>query len=172
MGAEAWFAWRTPSPSYFNRVIPLSAAACQAAGPCAISGGHLKGVGGSKAKALFSPVNRLETLMGHRSRETNQMKRIASAVAIALLALTISRAVESIELGFRSETASLFSSEPCRHSSSGHAERIPFKPIAAPRDDSLVVPASFLLFDFKQNLRQWPNVSGDISRSPPFCAPL
>ena len=29
------------------------------------------------------------------------------------------------------------------------------------------VHASFLLFDFKQNLRQWPNVSGDISRSPP-----
>jgi hypothetical protein len=28
--------------------------------------------------------------------------------------------------------------------------------------------ASFLLFDFKQNLRRWPNVAGDISRSPPF----
>ena len=27
--------------------------------------------------------------------------------------------------------------------------------------------ASFLLFDFKQNLRRWPNVAGDISRSPP-----
>jgi hypothetical protein len=31
------------------------------------------------------------------------------------------------------------------------------------------VHASFLLFDFKQNLRRWPNVAGDISRSPPFC---
>lgn len=30
------------------------------------------------------------------------------------------------------------------------------------------VHASFLLFDFKQNLRRWPNVAGDISRSPPF----
>ena len=30
------------------------------------------------------------------------------------------------------------------------------------------VPASFLLFDFKQNLRRWPNVAGDISRSPPL----
>ena len=30
------------------------------------------------------------------------------------------------------------------------------------------VPPSFLLFDFKQNLRRWPNVAGDISRSPPF----
>jgi hypothetical protein len=29
------------------------------------------------------------------------------------------------------------------------------------------VHASFLLFDFKQNLRRWPNVAGDISRSPP-----
>jgi len=30
------------------------------------------------------------------------------------------------------------------------------------------VHASFLLFDFKQNLRRWPNLAGDISRSPPF----
>ena len=29
------------------------------------------------------------------------------------------------------------------------------------------IHASFLLFDFKQNLRRWPNVAGDISRSPP-----
>jgi hypothetical protein len=34
--------------------------------------------------------------------------------------------------------------------------------------DPLPVHASFLLFDFKQNLRRWPNVAGDISRSPPF----
>ena len=31
------------------------------------------------------------------------------------------------------------------------------------------VHASFLLFDFKQNLRRWPNLAGDISRSPPLC---
>jgi hypothetical protein len=30
------------------------------------------------------------------------------------------------------------------------------------------VHAFFLLFDIKQNLRRWPNVAGDISRSPPF----
>jgi len=30
------------------------------------------------------------------------------------------------------------------------------------------IHASFLLFDFKQNLRRWPNVAGDISRSPPL----
>lgn len=35
------------------------------------------------------------------------------------------------------------------------------------------VHASFLLFDFKQNLRHWPVLAGDISRSPPFfAAPL
>lgn len=27
---------------------------------------------------------------------------------------------------------------------------------------------SFLLCDIKQNLRRWPNIAGDISRSPPF----
>lgn len=30
------------------------------------------------------------------------------------------------------------------------------------------VHVSFLLFDFKQNLRRWPNVAGDINRSPPI----
>jgi hypothetical protein len=30
------------------------------------------------------------------------------------------------------------------------------------------VYASFLLLDLKQNLRRWPNIAGDISRSPPF----
>ena len=30
------------------------------------------------------------------------------------------------------------------------------------------VHAAFLLFDFKQNLRHWPNLAGDISRSPPL----
>ena len=34
-------------------------------------------------------------------------------------------------------------------------------------DEPRPVHASFLLFDFKQNLRRWPNVAGDISRSPP-----
>lgn len=34
-------------------------------------------------------------------------------------------------------------------------------------EHSPLVHASFLLFDFKQNLRRWPNVAGDITRSPP-----
>lgn len=34
------------------------------------------------------------------------------------------------------------------------------------------MPSSFLRFDFKQNLRHWPVLSGDISRSPPFFAAL
>jgi hypothetical protein len=36
------------------------------------------------------------------------------------------------------------------------------------RKERPVIPASFLLFDFKQNLRQWPVLAGDISRSPPL----
>ena len=40
--------------------------------------------------------------------------------------------------------------------------------IGAFPDEPPPVHASFLLFDFKQNLRRWPNVAGDISRSPPF----
>ncbi len=34
-------------------------------------------------------------------------------------------------------------------------------------DEPLRVHPSFLLFDFKQNLRHWPNVASDITRSPP-----
>ena len=44
--------------------------------------------------------------------------------------------------------------------------------IAVFSEPPLPVHASFLLFDFKQNLRHWPNVAGDISRSPPFSLPL
>jgi hypothetical protein len=102
------------------------------------------------------------------SGETNQMKRIASVLAVVLLALTFPPVVESIQVGFRSETASLFSGKAWQFSNLGKADRIGLKLIAAPRDDSLVVHAFFLLFDFKQNLRRWPNVAGDISRSPPF----
>jgi hypothetical protein len=36
------------------------------------------------------------------------------------------------------------------------------------RKDPSPVHPSFLLFDFKQDLRRWPNVAGDINRSPPF----
>ena len=34
-------------------------------------------------------------------------------------------------------------------------------------EDPPPLHVSFPLFDFKQNLRRWPNVAGDISRSPP-----
>lgn len=47
----------------------------------------------------------------------------------------------------------------------GHAEQVL---IGTVRQEQPFIPASFLLFDFKQNLRQWPVLSGDISRSPPF----
>src|SRR5262249_18040571 len=34
-------------------------------------------------------------------------------------------------------------------------------------DTALAVHPDFLLFDFKQNLRHWPVLAGNISRSPP-----
>jgi hypothetical protein len=39
-------------------------------------------------------------------------------------------------------------------------------------EDYPPIHSTFLLFDFKQNLRRWPNVAGDISRSPPLFLPL
>ena len=38
------------------------------------------------------------------------------------------------------------------------------------RQQKPVIPARFVLFDFKQNLRRWPVLAGDISRSPPAAA--
>jgi hypothetical protein len=40
--------------------------------------------------------------------------------------------------------------------------------IAILQNEPTVPPASFFLFDYKQNLRLWPVLAGDISRSPPF----
>jgi hypothetical protein len=40
--------------------------------------------------------------------------------------------------------------------------------IAILQNEPAVPPASFLLFDYKQNLRLWPVLAGDISRSPPL----
>ena len=36
------------------------------------------------------------------------------------------------------------------------------------QEEPPVIPASFLLFDCKQNLRMWPVLAGDKSRSPPL----
>jgi hypothetical protein len=40
-------------------------------------------------------------------------------------------------------------------------------PQCSRNDTALVVHRDFLLFDFKQNLRRWPVLSGNINRSPP-----
>jgi hypothetical protein len=40
--------------------------------------------------------------------------------------------------------------------------------IAIVKKEPSVPPAFFFLFDCKQNLRLWPVVAGDISRSPPL----
>jgi hypothetical protein len=41
-------------------------------------------------------------------------------------------------------------------------------PIVILQNEPAVPPASFFLFDYKQNLRLWPVLAGDISRSPPL----
>ena len=41
-------------------------------------------------------------------------------------------------------------------------------PVAILQNEPAVPPASFFLFDYKQNLRLWPVLAGDISRSPPL----
>jgi hypothetical protein len=40
--------------------------------------------------------------------------------------------------------------------------------LAILQNEPAIPPASFFLFDYKQNLRLWPVLAGDISRSPPL----
>ena len=99
-------------------------------------------------------------------------KQIAWAVAASLLVVAFMRAVETPVPGFGSAVISLVSSKANRLPGLGDDQQQPSILNRAPRDVPPAVHASFLLFDFKQNLRRWPVLSGDISRSPPFFLPI
>ena len=98
----------------------------------------------------------------------NKAQRIAAIFAAALLAFPFFQPNESPPPEIGSAVASLSAAKPARLAGLGLGDQLPAALVRRVRDVPQLVHASFLLFDFKQNLRRWPNVSGDISRSPPF----
>jgi hypothetical protein len=103
-------------------------------------------------------------------RAIDCVRGIVWAVALGILTLTFARVVEQTASGFAFDA--LVGSKSWRVNKSNSYEQpglVFFGVLAATEP---IVPTSFLLFDFKQNLRHWPVLAGDISRSPPFFAAL
>jgi hypothetical protein len=76
--------------------------------------------------------------------------------------------IESQESSFPFKTVSLVINKAHQLTASERLHYAPFLLIHDVQDVPLIVHASCLLFDFKQNLRRWPVLAGDITRSPPF----
>ena len=102
----------------------------------------------------------------------NALGQIALSLAVSLLVLTFLSAIERPASGFGLSAVSLVSSKANRLLGLAHDNQAPSALVGAVQHDPPVVHGSFLLFDFKQNLRRWPVVAGDISRSPPFLPKL
>jgi hypothetical protein len=93
--------------------------------------------------------------------------RVAWTIAVTLLAITFLRAVDSPVSVLGSPAVSLVSTKANRLPGLGHDNQPPLTLVRVVWDVPPIVHAPFLLFDFKQNLRRWPVLAGDISRSPP-----
>jgi hypothetical protein len=104
------------------------------------------------------------------NQNMRRARGIVWAVALGILTLTFARAVEQTASGFAFDALAGGKSGRVVESGSYEQPRLMFLGVLA--DAQPIIPASFLLFDFKQNLRHWPVLAGDISRSPPFFAAL
>ena len=92
---------------------------------------------------------------------------LALAVVLSLAALSATETL-GIADGVVGETFSTIALKASRVSHDRHCQEPEALGCFVIRTDTaLSVHPNFLLFDFKQNLRHWPNVAGDISRSPP-----
>jgi hypothetical protein len=105
-------------------------------------------------------------------RKIHSVRGIVWAVALGILTLTITRAVEHSASGLASDAVSPAGSKSGRILESDNYEQPGMVFFGVLADVAPFVHASFLRFDFKQNLRHWPLLVGDISRSPPFFAAL
>jgi hypothetical protein len=89
---------------------------------------------------------------------------IAVVLLAGLLVLTLLGAGERPATGWGFGAVSLVSGKAQRFLGDDQAASVLD---GAVQHDRPVIHASFLLFDFKQNLRHWPVLAGDITRSPP-----
>jgi hypothetical protein len=95
--------------------------------------------------------------------------RAACTMLCVLLALIFfGGIIESQESPFPFRTVSLVINKAHQLTASERLHSAPLLLIHDMQHIPRIVHASCLLFDFKQNLRRWPVLAGDITRSPPF----
>ena len=106
-------------------------------------------------------------------RKMHFVRGFVGAVALGILTLTFTYAIENSPSGAVFDAVSPAGSKSWRMVESASYEQPGLAFLGVLADVAPFVHASFLLFDFKQNLRHWPVLAGDISRSLPFfAAPL
>ena len=105
-------------------------------------------------------------------RKIHSVRGFVWAVALGILLLTFARTVEHSASSLAFDAVSLAASKSGRIVESDSYEQPGLVFLGVLADVAPFVHASFLRFDFKQNLRRWPVLAGDISRSPPFFAAL
>lgn len=105
-------------------------------------------------------------------RKSPRLHGLFPLIAVAVLLIGLAQAMQPAVLQPGLETVSLVALRTERlGDAASYVQPAPaFLGVIAPVRPFM--PSSFLRFDFKQNLRHWPVLSGDISRSPPFFAAL
>jgi hypothetical protein len=105
-------------------------------------------------------------------RKISLARGIACVVALGVLVMTFARASEASASDPRFDVVSLVGGKSGRIVEAASCNQPALVFLGVMADVQPFVPSSFLLFDFKQNLRHWPVLAGDISRSPPLFAAL
>ena len=99
-------------------------------------------------------------------------KRTISTFAYGLLLLTFLLAflgtIDGPMASLASNGTAIVNSKAIEFLGWKHGTQVEPAVIGVLQDTPAVPSASFLLFDYKQNLRLWPVLAGDISRSPPL----
>jgi hypothetical protein len=90
------------------------------------------------------------------------------ALLCALAAFSTSQFREDQSPSFAFNVVSIISSKAPEFTTSERLHQFPILFVHYGEDAPPFLHPAFLLFDFKQNLRHWPVLAGDISRSPPF----
>jgi hypothetical protein len=113
------------------------------------------------------PVLQEAMSFGMVSRAKSYYPTVALGLWCILLAASVARFGDNPFNSFPFKIVSLFSSKAPELTASERWHPFPILFVHHRQDASTFLHSAFLLFDFKQNLRHWPVLAGDISRSPP-----
>ncbi|HEY7317386.1 MAG TPA: hypothetical protein VIE89_07405 [Candidatus Binatia bacterium] len=105
--------------------------------------------------------------MSSRSRSSGTLRIVAHGFWVLVFLMTFTIAVDGPAANFASHRPPIVQSKATGFLGGEYgAAREPLA-IWVLQNEPVAPPAFFLLFDCKQNLRLWPVLAGDISRSPP-----